>query len=56
MVVTRLEGKAKLSQNRSLVDQTTVSEHLQQSSDPAAIAIGVVMQSNIQQGQSRKTQ
>ncbi len=56
MVVTRLEGKAKLSQNRSLVDQTTVAEHLQQSTDPAATAIGVVMQSNVQQEQKQQEQ
>ena len=51
MVVTRLEGKYKLSQNRSLVDQTTVAEHLQQATDPAASAIGVAMHERIQQGQ-----
>jgi transcriptional regulator len=49
MVVTRLEGKYKLSQNRSEIDQATVSEHLQQSADPAAGAIGVAMHSHLQQ-------
>ena len=48
MEVTRLEGKYKLSQNRTLLDQTTVSEHLQQATDPAISAIGVAMQENIQ--------
>ncbi len=48
MTVTRLEGKYKLSQNRSLVDQSTVSEHLAQSADPAAAAIGLAMQNHIQ--------
>jgi transcriptional regulator len=49
MPVTRLEGKYKLSQNRSLVDQATVAEHLQQATDPTITAIGVAMQSRIQQ-------
>jgi transcriptional regulator len=49
MVVTRLEGKYKLSQNRSLTDQNAVSEHLQQSADTAANATGVAMQSIIRQ-------
>lgn len=47
MPITRIEGKYKLSQNRSLVDQTTVAEHLQQATDPAAAAIGAAMQSRI---------
>jgi transcriptional regulator len=51
MVVTRLEGKAKLSQNRSLVDQITVSEHLQHATDPTISAIGVAMQRNLAQAQ-----
>jgi transcriptional regulator len=50
MVVTRLEGKYKLSQNRSLNDQISVSEHLQQAADPSAAAIGVAMQLVIKQG------
>lgn len=48
MAVTRLEGKYKLSQNRSLIDQTTVSEHLRQAADPTISAIGVAMQGNLQ--------
>jgi transcriptional regulator len=47
IVVTRLEGKYKLSQNRSLVDQMNVAEHLQQADDPAAEAIGQAMQERI---------
>ena len=47
MLVTRLEGKYKLSQNRSVVDQATVAEHLQQSPDTAAAAIGQAMQSRL---------
>jgi transcriptional regulator len=49
MIVTRLEGKYKLSQNRSLVDQSTVAEHLQEATDPAATAIGVAMQSRMRE-------
>jgi transcriptional regulator len=48
MPVTRLEGKYKLSQNRSLVDQATVAEHLRQATDPAATAVGLAMHSRIQ--------
>ena len=48
MKVTRLEGKSKLSQNRSEVDQANVAAHLQQAHDPAATAIGEAMQRNIQ--------
>jgi transcriptional regulator len=49
MAVTRLEGKYKLSQNRSAVDQATVAEHLQQSPDPTINAIGVAIQKRLQQ-------
>ena len=51
MVVTRLEGKYKLSQNRSLIDQINVSEHLQQAVDPSAAAIGAAMQQVIGEGE-----
>jgi transcriptional regulator len=43
IAVTRLEGKAKLSQNRSAMDQHRVAEHLLESTDPAAQATGVAM-------------
>jgi len=49
MVATRLEGKYKLSQNRSLVDQETVAEHLLQSADPTISGVGVAMQERILQ-------
>lgn len=44
LTVTRLEGKAKLSQNRSEVDQQRVAEALLGSDDPAAHSVGVAMQ------------
>jgi transcriptional regulator len=44
LVAARLEGKYKLSQNRSAADRQTVAAHLQQTSDPAATAIGRAMQ------------
>lgn len=47
LVVTRWEGKKKLSQNRSLVDQETVANHLLQSADPTVAAVGVAMQEQI---------
>jgi transcriptional regulator len=43
MAVTRLEGKAKLSQNRSAMDQHAVAAALLASDDPAAQATGVAM-------------
>jgi transcriptional regulator len=48
MTVTRLEGKYKLSQNRSLVDRQNVSNSLLQSSDPTDRAVGVEMQQNLE--------
>ncbi len=48
MAVTRLEGKYKLSQNRSLVDRENVSNTLLQSSDPVARAVGVEMKQNLE--------
>ena len=47
MAVTRLEGKYKLSQNRSQADQKNVSDTLLQSSDPAARAVGVEMKQTL---------
>ncbi len=48
MIVDRLEGKYKLSQNRSEVDQQNVSNKLLQSSDPVIHAIGAEMQQNLE--------
>jgi transcriptional regulator len=45
--VTRLEGKAKLSQNRSRTDQATVAHTLSASADAAAAAVGAAMQHNL---------
>jgi transcriptional regulator len=45
--VARLEGKAKLSQNRSLADQQTVAQALANSDDPAAAAVGAAMHHNL---------
>lgn len=47
MAVTQLEGKYKLSQNRSLTDQQQVAKALQQNPDPAAAALGHAMQQNL---------
>lgn len=43
LTATRLEGKAKLSQNRSLADQHRVADALLDSPDPAEQATGVAM-------------
>jgi transcriptional regulator len=42
--ITRLEGKFKLSQNRSSTDQQNVAATLQQSADPTNRAVGALMQ------------
>ncbi len=44
MGITRLEGKYKLSQNRSLTDQHNVAATLQHSSDPMSQHVGRLMQ------------
>lgn len=44
MTVTRLEGKYKLSQNKSLRDQQHISESLRQSPDPIVRQVGADMQ------------
>ncbi len=48
MIVTKLEGKYKLSQNRSEIDQQNVSDKLLQSSDSVIHAIGAEMQQNLE--------
>lgn len=48
ITVTRLEGKYKLSQNRSNTDQARVAHALLQSNDPNAQAIGTAMQQNLE--------
>jgi len=50
--ITRLEGKLKLSQNRSLADQQQVAETLQQSANPVSRDVGTLMQ---QRQQARRT-
>jgi transcriptional regulator len=45
--VTRLEGKAKLSQNRSRADQETVAHALAASADATVAAVGAAMQRNL---------
>ena len=48
MSVTRLEGKYKLSQNRSQVEQQNLSNTLLKSSEPIVRAIGAEMKQNLQ--------
>ncbi|MBD2214739.1 FMN-binding negative transcriptional regulator [Nostoc linckia FACHB-104] len=47
ITVTSLEGKYKLSQNRSHYDQSHVAHSLVQSTDPHIQAIGAVMKQNL---------
>ncbi len=54
MTVTRLEGKYKLSQNRSHVDQYNVAHALLQSAEPTAHAIGVQIKQNLETSDSRE--
>jgi transcriptional regulator len=48
LTVTRLEGKYKLSQNRSKTDQENVSQALVQSSDLVARTVGYEMKHNLE--------
>lgn len=47
MTVTRLEGKYKLSQNKSQVEQKNISDTLLQSTDPIVRNVGVEMRENL---------
>jgi transcriptional regulator len=47
MTVTRLEGKYKLSQNRSQADRQNVSNTLLQNSNPIVRAVGAEMKQNL---------
>lgn len=47
MPIDRLEGKYKLSQNRSTADQSNVAHSLLQSADPTVQAVGVEMKQNL---------
>ncbi len=53
MTVTRLEGKYKLSQNRSHTDQANVANTLLHSSDLAAYAIGAAMKQNLESSEQQ---
>jgi transcriptional regulator len=48
MTVTRLEGKYKLSQNKSQIDQKNVSDTLLRSTDPIVRNVGVEMKQNLE--------
>lgn len=48
MPVTRLEGKYKLSQNRSFADQERVAQSLLQSAEPTISGIGESMKANLE--------
>ncbi len=47
MTITRVEGKYKLSQNRSEADQHHVMEHLAQSSDTSAASTAALMRDRL---------
>ncbi|MBN3943289.1 MAG: FMN-binding negative transcriptional regulator [Nostoc sp. NMS9] len=48
MTITRLEGKYKLSQNRSHFDQRNVADALLQSTEPTVHTIGAAMKQNLE--------
>jgi transcriptional regulator len=48
MTVTRLEGKYKLSQNRSQVERKNISDTLLQHTDPIVRNVGVEMRENLE--------
>jgi transcriptional regulator len=52
MEITRVEGKFKLGQNRSLGDQLGVVRHLEASTDPVAQALGELTKRQLGQGAS----
>jgi transcriptional regulator len=52
MTVTRLEGKYKLSQNRSHFDQNNVAHSLLQSTESTVHAIGAAMKQNLETGEN----
>jgi len=47
MPVKRLEGKYKLSQNRSQTDQIHVAQALEREADPATAVVGQMMKANL---------
>jgi transcriptional regulator len=48
MPITRLEGKYKLSQNRSQVDQANVARAMLQSTDPVVAGVGEAMAQHLE--------
>ncbi|MEH2401581.1 FMN-binding negative transcriptional regulator [Nostoc sp.] len=52
ITVTRLEGKYKLSQNRSHSDQNNVAHELLQSTESTVHAIGAAMKQNLETGEN----
>ena len=52
MSVTRLEGKYKLSQNRSKTDQKEVAQALRNSADPSVSEVGKLMEEKLERHDS----
>ena len=50
MIITRLEGKYKLSQNKSQRDQKNVAESLLEHPDPMVRNVGEAIQHNLSEG------
>lgn len=53
MTITRLEGKYKLSQNRSYTDQYNVAHTLLQSTEPTVNAVGTAMKQNLENNEQQ---
>lgn len=45
--ITRLEGKSKMSQNRSVADQRGAIEGLKEAGDPLSMAVAAIMEANL---------
>jgi transcriptional regulator len=52
--ITRLEGKYKMSQNRSLQDQQQVIERLQAADDTTTREVAAIMQKRLEQQASQE--
>ena len=53
LTISRVDGKAKLSQNRPVEDRRSVVHHLSQSADPAERSLAELMQAALRQLEAR---
>jgi transcriptional regulator len=53
LTIARVEGKAKLSQNRPVEDRRSVVHHLSQSEDPTKVSLAELMQTHLLRTKAR---